>query len=35
VVKGIFLSKSGQALEWPAQGSGGVAVPGGVQKASG
>jgi len=30
-----FLSGSGQALEWPAQGGGGVAVPGSVQEASG
>jgi len=28
-------SKSGLALEWPAQGGGGVTVPGGVQEASG
>ena len=26
------LQKSGQALEWAAQGSGGVTVPGGVQE---
>ncbi len=30
-----FLSESGQALEWPAQGGGGVAVPGSVHEASG
>jgi len=30
-----FLPESGQALEWPAQGGGGVAVPGSVQEASG
>jgi len=30
-----FLSKTGQALEWPAQGGGGVTVPGSVQEASG
>ena len=30
-----FLSESGQALKWPAQGGGGVAVPGSVQEASG
>ena len=30
-----FLSESGQALEWPAQGCGGVPVPGSVQEASG
>ena len=29
-----FLSESGQALEWPAQGGGGVAVPGSVQGSS-
>ena len=33
--KNIFLSESGQALEWPAQGGGGVAVPGSVREASG
>ena len=26
-----FFSKSGQALEWAAQGDGGVTVPGGVE----
>ena len=31
----LFLSESGQALEWPAQGGGGVAIPGSVQEASG
>jgi len=31
----IIHSESGQALEWPAQGSGGVAVLGSVQEASG
>ena len=30
----LLLSESGQALEWPAQGSGGVTVPGNVQVAS-
>ena len=30
-----FLSESDQALEWPAQGGGGVAVPGSIQEASG
>ena len=30
----LFLSECGQALEWPAQGGGGVAVPGSVQDAS-
>ena len=30
-----FLSESGQALEWPAQGGGGVAIPDSVQEASG
>ena len=30
-----FFSQRGQALEWPAQGGGGVAVPGSVQEASG
>ena len=30
-----FFSQSGQVLEWPAQGGGGVAVPGSVQEASG
>ena len=33
--KSFFPSKSGQALEWPAQGGGGVAIPGSVQEASG
>ena len=33
--KKLFLSESGQALEWPAQGGGGVAIPGRVQEASG
>jgi len=33
--KKLFLSKSGQALEWHAQGAGGVTIPGGVQEASG
>ena len=31
----LFLSESGEALEWPAQGGGGVAVPGSVQEVSG
>ena len=31
----LLLSESGRALEWPAQGGGGVTVPGGVQEASG
>ena len=31
----LFLSESGQALEWPAQGGGGVAIPSSVQEASG
>ena len=31
----LFLSESGQALEWPAQGGDGVAVPGSVQELSG
>ena len=31
----LFLSESGQALEWPAQGGGGVTVRGSVQEASG
>ena len=31
----ILLSESGQALEWPVQGGGGVAVPGSVQEVSG
>ena len=31
----IFFPEGGQALEWPAQGGGGVAVPGSVQEASG
>ena len=31
----LFLSESGQALEWPAQGGGGVSVPGSVQEVSG
>ena len=31
----LFLSESGQALERPAQGGGGVTVPGGVREASG
>ena len=31
----LFLSENGQALEWPAQESGGVTVPGSVQEASG
>ena len=30
-----FLSESGQALGWSAQGGGGVAVPGSVQESSG
>ena len=30
-----FFCQSGQALEWPAQGVGGVAIPGSVQEASG
>ena len=30
-----FLSESGQALEWPAQGGGGFAIPGSVQEVSG
>ena len=33
--KKFFLSESGQALEWPAQGGGGGAVPGSVQEGSG
>ena len=33
--KKFFISESGQALEWPAQRGGGVAVPGSVQEASG
>ena len=33
--KNLFLSESGQALEWPAQEGGGVAIPGNVQEASG
>jgi len=31
----LFLSESGQALQWPAQGGGGVTIPGGVQEVSG
>ena len=31
----LLLSESGQALEWPAQGGSGVAVPGSVQEAPG
>ena len=31
----LFLSGSGQALEWPAQGGGGVPIPGSVQEVSG
>ena len=34
-VRKFFFSDSGQALEWPAQGGGGVTVPGSVQEASG
>jgi len=30
-----FFSQSGQALEWPARGGGGVTVPGSVHEASG
>ena len=33
--KSFFPSESGQALEWPAQGGGGVAIPGSVQEVSG
>ena len=33
--KNLFLSESSQALEWPAQGGGGVPVTGSVQEASG
>jgi len=29
----FLLRKSGEALEWAAQGGGGVTVPGGVQEA--
>jgi len=31
----LFLSEGCQALKWPAQGGGGVAIPGSVQEASG
>ena len=31
----LFVSEGGQVLEWPAQGGGGVAVPGSVQEVSG
>ena len=31
----LFLSECGQALEWPSQGGGGVAVPCSVQETSG
>ena len=31
----LFVSEGGQVLEWPAQGGGGVAVPGSVQEAPG
>ena len=31
----LFHSESGQALEWPAQGGGGVTVPDSVQEMSG
>jgi len=34
-VRKDFFSQSGQALQWPAQEGGGVAVPGSVQEASG
>ena len=27
-----FFSQSGQALEWPAQGRGGVSIPGSIQE---
>ena len=33
--KKFFLSESGQVLEWPAQGGGGVAIPVSVQEVSG
>jgi len=33
--KKLLNSTSGQALEWPAQGGGGVTNPGGVQETSG
>ena len=33
--KSFFLSESGQALERPAQGGGGVAIPGSAQEVSG
>jgi len=32
--KKLFLSKSGQAVEWPVQGGGGVTIAGSVQEAS-
>ena len=31
----LFLSESGQALEWSAQGGGGVAIPGSVEETFG
>ena len=31
----LFISESGQALDWPAQGDGGVTVPGSVQEVFG
>ena len=34
-IRKSFFSQSGQALEWPAQGGGGVAIPGSVQEVSG
>ena len=34
-LENLFLPESGQALEWPAQGGGGVAIPGSVQEVSG
>ena len=34
-IRKLFLSESGQALEWPAKGGGGVAISGSVQEASG
>jgi len=33
--KNFFLSECGQALEWPAQGGGGGAIPSSIQEASG
>ena len=33
--KNFFLSESGQALEWPAQGGSEVAIPGSAQEVSG